>query len=141
MRKYFLLGVLIALFPVLAIAACGSQATTPFGAVSEDSGALPPGVTPDGGIASDAYVPPLGISDDASKPLAVDAGQLRMHVRCPPGTRIETFTIAVTRCGDYVCEYVRVSMHNILHNIVAQYYYSSGIAPIYCSTCQSSSIV
>ena len=73
-RHYFCLSVLIALLPLLAIAACGSQATTPFGAAGEDSGAPPTVVGSDGGVVFDSSVPILGISDDASKPVAADAG-------------------------------------------------------------------
>ena len=32
------------------------------------------------------------------------------------------FTVA--QCGDYIDEYIRVPVHNILHNIIAQYYFN-----------------
>ena len=55
----------------------------------------------------------------------------------PPGTRIGTFTIAVARCGDYINEYFCVHVHNILHNIAAQYYFIEALVEPLLKICNS----
>jgi multidrug efflux pump subunit AcrB len=47
---------------------------------------------------------------------AVDAGQLRLHVRCPPGTRIERTEVYFQRVEDYIREVIPAAELDVIND-------------------------